>query len=406
MKNIEKFISETIEECQGKFRKIDEIALFNQQKVLNAFIDCGIALRHFAGTSGYGYDDVGRDGLNKLFARVFNTEAAVVSPLISSGTHALTVALFGILRPGDAALSVSGRPYDTLQDVIFAKGNGSLADFGIGFETVNLTQDGDFDFRAIEERLMSENIKAVYVQRSRGYEWRKSFSVEKIGELCRFVKKIRPNMCVMIDNCYGEFVQAKEPSEAGADICAGSLIKNPGGGICPTGGYIVGAGKYIDLIAGRLTAPSVGCEIGSYAAGYRNFYQGLFLAPHTVAQAVKTAMLFSCAISKLGYEVLPCAEDDFYDIVCSVKFNDPDKLISFCQSIQTASPVDGFAVPEPWDMPGYSDKVIMAAGCFVQGSSIELSCDAPIRSPYIAYLQGGLTFEHGVIALKKALENL
>ena len=401
---IDNFVEQCLNNCADKFAKIDTVSLYNQQKVVDAFRSNKIALRHFAATSGYGYDDVGRDTLCKLYADVFGAESAIVSPLITSGTHALTVALFGALKCGDTILFVSGEPYDTLSTVINGAA-GSLADYGIKSYVVDLLSDGNFNFTDIESAIRKYKPTVVYFQRSRGYEWREAFSVAKLSEAISFVKKLC-KCCVMVDNCYGEFVECEEPTNVGADICVGSLIKNIGGGIAPSGGYIVGKSKYIDAIAGRLTAPSVGMEVGSYAFGYREFYQGLFLAPHVTAQALKTATLFCYALSQLGYDVKPAPNETFYDIVCSIKFGDEKKLIDFCQSIQYVSPVDSFATPEPWAMPGYLDKVIMSAGCFVQGASIELSCDAPIRSPYIAYLQGGLTLEHGIIALKEVLRRI
>ena len=382
-----------------RFAEIDETALFNQNKVLNAFIENRVALRHFAPTTGYGYDDVGRDTLNKLYANVFGTEDAIVSPLIASGTHALTIALFGLLRPGQTLLCVTGKPYDTLNDVIFGDKIGSLKDFGVKCVIIPL-KDGTPDYDAIKRAIKQYNPSVVMMQRSRGYDMRPALTVLQMEKIAKLVD--RESSEILIDNCYGEFVENAEPSFA--DAIVGSLIKNPGGGIVPTGGYICGTKRAIESIEGRLTAPSIGREVGSYAGSYRLFYQGLFLAPHVVAQSIKTALLFSHVFTELGYDTMPKPSDELGDIICSVKFDDPNKLIAFCQKIQSVSPVDSFAIPEPWDMPGYNDQVIMAAGAFVQGSSIELSCDAPIRSPYIAYFQGGLTFEHGIIALEKCLD--
>lgn len=396
-------IKEHIEKCKKQFDEIDSVALYNQKKVLDAFRNNRVALRHFSGTSGYGYDDEGRDNLCRVFADVFNTEKAVVSPLITSGTHAITIALFGLVRSGDTILSITGAPYDTLHGVIEGS-EGSLKDFGVNFYSVDL-KDGKMDFDAIGKSIEQYNPNVVYIQRSRGYEWRDAFSVQDIRKAVEFVRT-KTGCCIVTDNCYGEFVEIEEPTDAGVDVAIGSLIKNPGGSIAPTGGYIVGKQKYIDRIAGRLTAPTVGMEVGSYAAGYRNFYQGLFLAPHVVAQSLKTATLFSSVLSSLGYDVKPLPNEKFYDIVCSVKFGDAQKLVNFVQAVQYVSPVDSYVTPEPWAMPGYDDEVIMAAGCFVQGASIELSCDGPIRPPYIGYLQGGVTLEHGIIALEKVLESL
>lgn len=388
-----------------RFEQLDEISLQNQRKAIIAFSKNKVSLRHFNGTSGYGLDDMGRDTLCQVVADIFGAEKALVSPHIVSGTHALTLALFGVLRPNDVVLSVTGEPYDTLSDVICKKGAGSLADFDVKFYNVPLV-DGRFDYRAIEDYLTKNKVKMVYIQRSRGYAWRLALSMEQIGELCSFVRAIAPNCVIMCDNCYGEFVETLEPTQVGCDMCAGSFIKNIGGGIAPTGGYVVGRGDLIDLVAARLTSPSIGSEVGSYTAGYRLFYQGIFCAPHVVNQALKTCLLFSSALSELGYEVLPQLNDHLGDIVCSVKLNDGDKLVKFCQAVQSVSPVDAYVAPIPWEQPGYNDAVIMAAGCFVQGSSIELSCDGPMREPYIAYIQGGITFEHGIIALEQVLDIL
>ncbi len=392
-----------IEKCSARFAEIDAAALHNQKKVLDAFRKNRVALRHFNGTSGYGYDDEGRDNLARVFADVFHTEKAIVSPLLTSGTHAITVALFGLVKSGDVILSITGNPYDTLHGVINGT-NGSLADYGVKFYSVPLS-DGKIDCDKVTEAIKKYCPSVIYIQRSRGYEWRDAFSTEDIFKAVQCVRSVT-DACIAVDNCYGEFVETSEPTDAGADVVIGSLIKNPGGSIAPTGGYIAGKAKYIDKIAGRLTAPTVGTEVGSYAAGYRTFYQGLFLAPHVVAQSLKTAVLFSSVLGSLGYDVKPLPDEKFYDIVCSIRFGEKQKLIDFVQAIQYVSPVDSYVTPEPWDMPGYDDEVIMAAGCFVQGASIELSCDGPVRPPYIAYLQGGITFEHGIIALEKVLENL
>lgn len=398
-------VKETLNTCKPYFEKYDETALVNQEKVIKAFQDNEVALRHFAGTNGYGNDDAGRDTLCKVLAQIFVTEAAVVSPLITSGTHAITLALFGILRPGDVVLSVTGKPYDTLHDVIFKKGIGSLNDFGVKFEYIDLV-NGQFNFDEIENYLKSNKVKMVYVQRSRGYDNRLALSIEQIEKIAAFSKSVSPSSLVFCDNCYGEFVETREPTEVGVDACAGSFIKNIGGGIAPTGGYIVGKESLIEGVAGRLTAPSIGMDVGSYTPGYRLFYQGIFLAPHVVCQALKTATLFSCALQSLGYDVLPKLGDHFGDIVCTISLGNEQKIVNFCKAVQASSPIDGFVSPEPWQMPGYNDKVIMAAGCFVQGASIELSCDAPIRPPYVVYLQGGLTLEHGILALNNVINSL
>lgn len=399
-----KLIQDCEQELAAQFEVVNDISLFNQEKVLNAFKENRIALRHFSGTTGYGYDDIGRDALSALFATVFSAEKAIVSPLIASGTHAISLALFGILRPGDVLLSVCGMPYDTLEEVIFGKNNGSLSDFGISFEKVDFI-NGQFDYENIDKKLRIKP-KVVFIQRSRGYSWRDALSMEEISKVIKFVKQKHRNAIILIDNCYGEFTEKIEPTEVGADIVVGSLIKNPGGGIAPTGGYIVGKSELIQLIGYRLTAPGVGFEIGSYVSGYRDFYQGFFIAPHVTAQAIKGSMLFGAVFEKLGYITLPKSSSPCFDIIRSIKFNTKDELIAFCQAIQAVSPVDSFATPYPWDMPGYNHQVIMAAGTFVQGASIELSADSPIKEPYIAYLQGGLTYEHIKIAVKNCVHRL
>ena len=395
-----RLIEDAMKTLAERFKQIDENALTNQKKVLDAFIANRVALRHFSPSTGYGYDDVGRDTLSKLFAEVFESEQAIVSPLIASGTHALTTALFGLLRPGDTLLCATGTPYDTLSDVIGGEGIGSLKDFGVKCVTVPL-KNGTPDFDGIETAVKKVKPRVVQIQRSRGYDMRPALSVAAIDKIASMARA--DGAFALVDNCYGEFTETAEPH---ADVSVGSLIKNPGGGLAPTGGYICGTEKAIKQIEGRFTSPSIGREVGSYAASYRPFYQGLFMAPHVTAQSLKTALLFSCVFSRLGYETMPSASDPLDDIICSIKFEDKQKLVEFCKSVQRVSPVDSFAVPEPWAMPGYDDEVIMAAGAFVQGASIELSCDAPIRPPYIAYLQGGLTLEHGIIALESCLSAL
>lgn len=401
----ETIIVEAEKSLSSAFEKINETAIFNQKKVLDAFRNHCVAARHFYGTTGYGYDDVGRDTLNKIYAEVFGCEAAIVSPYISSGTQALTVALFGVLRTGHKAVSLTGEPYDTLNKVIFGRDNGSLADFGIGFDIIAM-DNGVIDERAVEKYLSENSPELVYIQRSRGYTSRNALTVADIGKAVDIVKRFSPGSVIMVDNCYGEFIEKTEPSSAGADIIVGSLIKNPGGGLAPCGGYIAGRADLIEKVGYRLTAPSLGTEVGSYEAGYRPFYQGLFMAPHVTAQAVKGMLLFSESMKSVGFATLPDKSDPIGDIICSVRFDTKEQLIAFCQGIQYVSPVDSFAVPEPWDMPGYLHQVIMAAGCFVGGSSIELSCDSPIKEPYIAYLQGGLTYEHVRIAVKECLDCL
>lgn len=397
-----------IEKCESKllekFKRIDEVAYFNQVKVLNAFNKYKIATRHFNGTTGYGYDDEGRDCLGKLYASVFGAESGIVSPHMLSGTHALTVALFGLLRPGDLMLCITGMPYDTLRGVIYGENNGSLKDFGIEFDYCNLAES-DFDFTAIREKL-NKKVKIVYIQRSRGYELRDALSCRQIESACRFVRELGFTGCIFVDNCYGEFVEKIEPSECGADLIVGSLIKNAGGGLAPTGGYICGKEEYIELIGKRLTAPSIGLEVGSYAGSYQYFYQGLFLAPHTVAQALKSSLLIGQAMSELGYKNFPSIEKRPYDITRAIQFDSADKMIDFIREVQYASPIDSYVTCEPWAMPGYDDNIIMAAGTFVSGSSIELSADGPVKPPFIVYFQGGLTYEHGKYALERILNKI
>lgn len=393
-----------------QFERLDEIALYNQKKVLDAFKNQSVQARHMCGTTGYGYDDIGRDTLCNLYANIFNAQGAIVSPSIVSGTHALTLMLFGVLRPNDKLLAVSGMPYDTLTDVILAENKGSLKDFGISFERIEL-KTGDnqtplFDFEAIEKKLKAEKIKAIFAARSRGYSLRQAISVEQIAELITFVKRISPSTLVLIDNCYGEFVETIEPTDVGADLMAGSLIKNIGGGIAPTGGYVAGRKDLVEQVSYRLTAPSLGMEEGSYAYGYLPYYQGLFFAPSTVKNALKGSLLFAKAYTELGFDTLPKPDMYPYDIVTSIKLGSAEKLIDFCGAIQSISPIDSNVKPMPWDMPGYQEQVIMAAGTFVQGSSVELSADSPIKEPYIAYVQGGVTYEHAVLALEHTLEAL
>ena len=389
-----------------KFAEIDAIAYYNQDKVLHAFKEERIALRHFAPSTGYGYGDEGRDALGKVYARAFGAERAIVSPTLLSGTHTLTVALFGVLRPGDKVLCISGTPYDTLRGVIWGEGNGSLADFGISFETLALDEGGKMDLAAVEKALASQEYRMVYIQRSRGYELRDSFTIEEIEVACARVRGCGFRGCIFVDNCYGEFAEKREPTDVGADLIAGSLIKNPGGGLTPTGGYIAGKAKYIEQCENRLTAPSVGGEIGSYAYGYQLFYQGFFLAPHVVAQALKGALLIGQCMSELGYENYPSVDRLPPDLTRAVRFDTEKQLADFIQSVQDVSPVDSFVKLEAWDMPGYDCKVIMAAGTFNAGASIELSADAPIREPYVAYFQGGLTYEHCRIAVREILKKL
>lgn len=407
--NIDSKVLSIINNAENKlqdfYKELENTAFLNQKKVLEAFQNNNVALRHFSGTSGYGYDDIGRDTLCKVFADIFHSEAAIVSPLIASGTHALTLALFGILRPNDKMLAISGSPYDTLLSVINGKNIGSLKDFGVKYEEISL-KNNDFDFEAIEKSIKCEIPKLIFIGRSRGYEWRDALSVEKIGKAIDFIKNIDKNIVVMVDNCYGEFMDILEPTDVNADMMVGSLIKNPGGGLAPTGGYIAGKESVIEQVAFRLTSPSIGMEIGSYTGGYRQFYQGIFFAPHTTMNATKGSALFAQVFSDLGYEVCPEPTAKCNDTVRSIKFNTKDELISFIQSIQKASPIDSNVLPMPWAMPGYDDEVIMAAGTFVAGASIELSADSPIKEPYIAYVQGGLTYEHVKLAVIMCVQEL
>lgn len=399
---------EFINECEQKlaemFKTIDDIAFYNQSKVLDAFREYGVAVRHFNGTTGYGYDDEGRDTLGKMYAKVFGAESGIVSPHILSGTHALTIALFGLLRPDDTLLCVTGMPYDTIRGVIFGKNNGSLKDFGINFEYCDL-KDGKINNNEIQAKL-NEKVKVVYIQRSRGYELRDALSCSEIKNVCCLIRKLGFKGCIFVDNCYGEFVEKYEPIEAGADLIVGSLIKNAGGGLAPTGGYICGKAEYIDLIGKRLTAPSIGLEVGSYEQSYRSFYQGLFMAPHTVAQALKCSLLIGQAMFDLGYINYPSIGKIPYDITRAIQFDSAEAMIDFIREVQYASPIDSYVTCEPWDMPGYDEQIIMAAGTFVSGASIELSADGPVKPPYIAYFQGGLTYEHGKYALERILNRL
>lgn len=402
--DIDNLIENVKDQLKPQFAECDDIALYNQNKVLEAFRKNKIALRHFNATTGYGYDDAGRDTLNRLFADTFGAEDALVSPYFTTGTHTISTTLFGLLRPGDTLLSISGAPYDTLIDVISGNNIGSLKDFGIDYRQVNLTENGKFDNIKIKDSLQSPH-SVIYIQRSRGYSFRNAFTVEDIENIIKFVRSFS-SAPIIVDNCYGEFTQKKEPTEVGADLIMGSLIKNPGGGLAPTGGYIAGKADLIKQIAFRMTAPGVGNEVGSYASGYRLFYQGFFMAPHITMQAVKSALTFSKVFRTLGYNAMPFDNTVMSDIICSIKFDSKEQLVSFIQSVQYVSPIDSFVTPYPWDMPGYADQVIMAAGAFVQGSSIELSADSPIKEPYVAYLQGGLTYEHALIAIKKCVQSI
>lgn len=375
----------------AQYEQLSDISLFNQQKVLNAFQNNRVALSDFACSSGYGYDDVAKCKLSSIMAEIMGAQAAICSPLLTCGTHTLSTALFGVLRPGDLFVSI-GEVYDTLGDIISGKNNGSLLEWGVFYKCLKYSGNKN-EFSRLSKQIKELEPKLVFIQRSRGYTKRNDgYSIAELKELIKLAKTAYPKAIVMVDNCYGEFTETKEPTQVGADIVAGSLIKNPGGGIAPTGGYIAGKKKLIDLIAGRFTAPSLGTEVGSYNASYQNFFEGLFLAPHVVSRVLKGSMLLCKTLQYVGIESTP--KDIPHDIVRSIEFGNKDKLISFIQNVQKLSPVDSHVLPLPWAMPGYNDEVIMAAGTFVQGSSIELSCDAPVKPPYIAYIQGGLTYEH------------
>ena len=395
--------------CVEAFQRIEEMELYHTERVLRALQAQQVAARHFAPTTGYGYDDIGRDTLERLFADLFGAEAAIVRPQIASGTHAISLCLFGMLRPGDGLLSVTGKPYDTLDGVIGISeiSAGSLREMGVDYQQVEMTKDGLIDLPAVAQVLRANpHIRVLAAQRSRGYSLRRSLLPGDVGELSEFIKKEFPHIALMVDNCYGEFVCEKEPTHFGADICVGSLIKNPGGGLAPTGGYIVGREDLIERISYRLTAPGIGREVGSYAGSYQPFFQGLFTAPHVVAQALKTATLAAAVLADMGMETTPGFDEERTDIIQALTLGRADRLIAFCQGIQAASPIDSMAMPEPWDMPGYQHQVIMAAGTFVSGASIELSADAPMREPYVAYLQGGLTYGHGKLAILRTLESM
>lgn len=401
---INELIKKVEEKLQPSYKRLDDISLSCQEKVLAAFQKNKIALRHFNPTTGYGYDDDGRDALKKVYADVFHTEAACVTQNIVSGTHAIALALLSVLNSKDKVLSVSGMPYDTLQGIIFGD-KFSLKSMGVNFDCVDLNESS-FDYDKISDYFKKSIPDMIYIQRSRGYDDRESLSVYEVQKVVKFVKDLGFSGIVFVDNCYGEFVEDKEVTDVGANLVAGSLIKNIGGGIAPCGGYVAGNKEYIDLVEARLTCATVAGEVGANPAGYQYYYQGLFMAPHVVNQALKCSMLIGAAMSELGYETVPKAYTEPYDVTRSIKFNDENKLVSFIQSVQRVSPIDSFVTAIPSPMPGYSDEVIMAAGCFVQGSSIELSADAPLRAPYNAYVQGGLTYEHGKLALKEILKNL
>ena len=398
-KNIEKNLKD-------RFEKIDEIAEYNQLKVIKAMQDNRVSVGCFNYASGYGYDDQGRDTLEKVYASIFHTESALVRPQITCGTHALSLALAANLRPGDELLAPAGKPYDTLEEVIGIRpSNGSLAEYGISYSQVDLLADGTFDYENIKKAI-NDKTKMVAIQRSKGYQTRPSFSVKQIGELITFVKGIKPDLVCMVDNCYGEFVETIEPSDVGADMTVGSLIKNPGGGLAPIGGYIAGREDLIDACGYRLTSPGLGREVGASLGVMKDFYQGLFLAPTVSASALKGAIFAANIYEKLGFPVIPNGTESRHDIIQAVEFGIPEGVIEFCKGIQVAAPVDSYVTPEPWPMPGYDSDVIMAAGAFVQGSSIELSADGPIKPPYAVYFQGGLTWPHAKLGILMSLEYL
>lgn len=392
------------EELKERFDAIDKVAEYNQLKVIHAMQENRVNAGCFHYASGYGYDDLGRDILEKVYASVFHTESALVRPQIACGTHALALALSANLRPGDELLSPVGKPYDTLEEVIGIRPScGSLAEYGVSYSQVDLLEDGTFDYENIRKAI-NDKTKLVTIQRSKGYQTRPSFSVEQIGELIAFVKEIKPDVICMVDNCYGEFVETIEPSDVGADMVVGSLIKNPGGGLAPIGGYIAGREDLIDACAYRLTSPGLGREVGASLGVMQSFYQGLFLAPVVVASALKGAILAANIYEKLGYGVVPNGTEGRHDIIQAVELGTAEGVIAFCKGIQAAAPVDSYVTPEPWPMPGYDSDVIMAAGAFVQGSSIELSADGPIKPPYAVYFQGGLTWPHAKLGILMSLE--
>ena len=400
------FAENILDSLKNRFDEIDRLADVNQLKVIAAMQKNNVSEACMLGTTGYGYNDIGRETLEKVYADIFHTEDALVRAQITCGTHALALALMSNLRPGDELLSPVGKPYDTLEEVIGIRDSiGSLKEYGVSYRQVDLLPDGTFDYENIKKAI-NEKTKLVTIQRSKGYQTRPTFSVKQIGELIAFVKSIKPEVICMVDNCYGEFTEEIEPSDVGADMIVGSLIKNPGGGLAPLGGYICGKKECIENAAYRLTSPGLGKEVGASLTILRDFYQGLFLAPTVVASALKGAIFAANVYEKLGFDVIPNSTEDRHDIIQAVTFHDKDKMIAFCQGIQAASPVDSFVKPEPWAMPGYDSDVIMAAGAFISGSSIELSADGPVKEPYSVYFQGGLTFPHVKLGIIKSLQTL
>lgn len=400
------YCKKTLDSLMERFSIIDEVCEYNQLKVLKAFQDCKVSEACLYGSTGYGYNDIGRDTLEQVYAHIFHTEDALVRPQITCGTHALALALMSNLRPGDELLSPVGKPYDTLEEVIgIRESKGSLKEYGISYRQVDLLPNGTFDYEGIRKAI-NEKTKLVTIQRSKGYQTRPTFSVTQIGELITFIKGINPNIICMVDNCYGEFVETIEPSDVGADMTVGSLIKNPGGGLAPIGGYIVGKKECIENAAYRLTSPGLGKEVGASLGVLEKFYQGLFLSPTVTSGALKGAIFAANLYEKLGYKVVPNSTENRHDIIQAIEFGTPEGMIAFCKGIQAAAPVDSFVTPEPWDMPGYDAKVIMAAGAFVSGSSIELSADGPLKEPYAVYFQGGLTWHHAKFGMMKSLQSL
>lgn len=406
-KELENLANEVEEEIKSEFKKIDERCTRNSINVLKAFQEFKVKEVHFNSTTGYGYDDIGRDTIEKIFAKVLKAEDALVRNQFISGTHALTVTLFGLLRPGDTMLAISGKPYDTLDSVIGIVDNrSSLKSFNVNYEEIDLIGDSEFNTEAIVKRVSKNDLKLVHIQRSRGYALRKSLSIDKIENIIKEIRKVNSDVIIMIDNCYGEFVDDKEPVEFGADIIVGSLIKNLGGGLASNGAYVAGRKDLVELVAERLTSPGQGKEVGPSLGANKSFLQGLYMAPSVVANSLKTAIFASRLLERLGYKVQPMWNERRADIVQTIEFGNEEDLIKYIQGIQSGSAIDSDTVPIPWEMPGYEDKVIMAAGAFTMGSSIELSCDAPIRPPYVAFGQGGLTYEYGKIGILKAVQNM
>ena len=395
-----------LDKAQPYLNDIDKISDYNTAKVLRAFSDNRVSEEHLGTTTGYGYDDIGRDTLDKIYAQVFGAEDAIVRHNIVNGTAAIAACYFGVLRPGDTILAATGRPYDTLEEVIGIRGEGmgSLKEFGINYKEVSL-KNNKVNFDALKNAI-DPSVKVVALQRSKGYSWRNSFSVDELGEVISFVKSINKDIICIVDNCYGEFVETKEPTDVGADLIVGSLIKNPGGGLARCGGYIAGKKEYVELVSYRLTCPGIGRECGATLGNNRSMYQGFFMAPHIVAQSIKSGVLLSAVFDEMGFEVTPSYKDKRSDIITSVKLMKKENLLAFCRGIQSGSPIDSFVTPDPWDMPGYEDQVIMAAGAFTQGSSIEISADGPIRPPFVGYFQGGLTFESAKLPILLAAKNV